>query len=81
MSKYTISYDNLADVLYIIVKKTKATRIVLDDNYIAIRSVNDKICGITIDGYKDRHIDNSWEDNFITKYIPDFNLNELPAVN
>jgi len=81
MSKYIISYDNLADVLYIIVKKTKATKTILDDNFIAIRTNHDKLCGITIDGYKDRHVDHSWKDQFITKYIPDFNVNELPLVS
>jgi len=80
MSKYTISYDNITDVLYIITKKIKATQIVLDDNFIAIRKKDDEICGITIDGYKHRHIDKSWKNDFITKYIPDFDLKILPPL-
>jgi len=81
MSKYTISYDNMADVLYIIVKKAKATQTILDDDYIAIRTIDNDLCGLTIDGFKDRHDDNSWKDIFITKYIADFNLDELPKIN
>ena len=80
MSKYTISYDNITDVLYIITKKIKATQTILDDNFIAIRKNNNEICGITIDGYKNRHTDKSWKNDFITKYIPDFDLKILPSL-
>lgn len=80
MSQYNISYDDFADVLYIIVKKAKATTTIMDDNFIAIRKIGNEICGITIDGYKDRHDDHSWKDTFITKYLDNFDLNELPKV-
>ncbi len=80
MSNYTISYDTITDVLYIIITKTKATQTVFDDDFIAIRRANDKICSLTIDGYKNRHIDHSWKNSLITKYIPDFNLNTLPSI-
>ena len=81
MNNYNISYDNLTDVLYIIIEKEKATKTTFDDNFIAIRKNDNKLCGITIDGYKDRHNDNSWENAFITKYIPDFDLSKLPPLN
>lgn len=81
MDNYIVSYDLITDVLYIIThEKLKATKTILDDDYIAIRKTENKICGITIDGYKDRHINLSWKDSFITKYFPDFNINTLPKV-
>ena len=77
MDKYIISYDDITDVLYI-TKKIKASQTIIDDDFIAVRKNNNEICGITIDGYKNRHEDKSWKNDFITKYIPDFDLKILP---
>ena len=80
MSNYKISYDDFADVLYIVVKKAKATTTIMDDNFIAIRKIGNDICGVTIDGYKDRHEDHTWKNSHITKYLPELDLSELPSV-
>ena len=78
ISDFIITYDDLADTLYISFNKQyKATNTFLDDNFVIVRKKEDKICGITIDGYKDRHIDKSWNDNLILKYLPNFELNSL----
>lgn len=63
-----ISYDSLTDVLYIILNKLKATRTVIDDNFLMIRMNDSELCGITIDGFKNRLMDGSWKNEFITKY-------------
>lgn len=80
MNRYIVSYDIITDVLYILKNKEKANRTILDDDYVAVRKAGDHICGITIDGYKERHIDSSWKDTFITKYFPDFSIETLPSV-
>ena len=80
MNRYIVSYDKLTDVLYILKNREKANRTIFDDDYIAIRKANGHICGITIDGYKERHFDNSWKDDFVTKYFPDFDPKKLPIV-
>jgi len=80
MSNYKISYDVFADVLYIVVRKAKATTTIMDDNFIAIRKIGNDICGVTIDGYKDRHDDHTWNNSHITKYLPELDLSELPPI-
>ncbi|RBQ32426.1 hypothetical protein CRU92_01590 [Arcobacter sp. FW59] len=80
MNKYVISYDSLTDVLYITKEKMKANITQMDDNFIAIRKLNDKICGITVDGYKSRRMDFSWNNSLITKYFPDFDIEKLSKI-
>ncbi len=81
IKNFIISYDDLADTLYISLdKKYKATNTFLDDDFVIVRKKENKICGITIDGYKDRHFDKSWSDNLILKYLPSFELNSLREI-
>ena len=75
-----ITYDDKVDVLYISVNPIKATTTLFDEDFIAVRKSNNILCGLTIEGYAARHIDNSWRDTLITRYIPDFDLTELPQV-
>ena len=72
-SKCKISYDNIADVLYITIKDAKGTA-EFDDDFIAVRKNNNEIISIVIDGFKKRKLDKSWSDDFITRYIPDFDF-------
>lgn len=78
---YRIAYDELADTLYLSVGQPRsATESYLDENYILVRKVENKICGITIDGFLDRHEDNSWRDELITAYLPEFDIHNLDGL-
>ncbi len=78
---FIINYDELADTLYISLDKpNKATNTFLDDDYIIVRQIQNKICGITIDGFKDRHTDKVWNDNLILRYLPNFELETLQDI-
>lgn len=75
---FTVSYDAFADVLYISEGKPfKATETYEDEDYIIVRSLKNKIKGITIDGYKRMKQENIWKDEFILKYLPDFKIKNL----
>lgn len=75
---YRIAYDELTDTLYLSLGQPKtATESYLDENYILVRKIANKICGITIDGFLDRHEDNSWCDELITAYLPEFDTHIL----
>ncbi len=81
IKNFIIKYDDFADTLYISVdKQEKATNSFLDDNFIIVREKENKICGITIDGYKDRHEDKTWNDSFILNYLPNFDINILKNI-
>jgi uncharacterized protein YuzE len=81
LKNFIISYDDLADTLYISLKRQdKATNTFLDDDFVIVRKKENEICGITIDGYKDRHEDKSWNDNLILKYLPSFEINSLRGI-
>lgn len=75
---FTVTYDDFADVLYISEGKPfKATQTYEDEDYIIVRSLNNEIKGITIDGYKRMKQENIWKDEFILKYLPDFKIQNL----
>ena len=75
---FTVSYDAFADVLYISEGKSfKATDTYEDEDYIIVRSLNNEIKGVTIDGYKRMKQENIWKDEFILKYLPDFKIQNL----
>lgn len=75
---FTVSYDAFTDVLYISEGKPfKATETYEDENYIIVRSLNNEIKGITIDGYKRMKQENIWKDEFILKYLPNFEIKNL----
>ena len=81
IKNFIINYDEFADTLYISLDKpSKATKTFLDDDYIIVRQIQNKICGITIDGFKDRHYEKVWSDNFILKYLPSFELKSLQGI-
>jgi uncharacterized protein YuzE len=77
----TASYDELADTLYLSrgVPKRVASSIV-DENYVIVRKVDGVVCGITIDGFKDRHIDHSWRANFVSDYFPDVDIGKIESL-
>ncbi len=74
---YKLDYDNFVDVLYIIKEKQTADKTTFDCNYIAIRSYEDKVIGLTISGFKDRQRDKTWRDSFILDYLKDFDVHLL----
>lgn len=75
---FTVTYDDFADVLYISEGKPfKATQTYEDEDYIIVRSLNNEIKGLTIDGYKRMKQENIWKDEFILKYLPDFKIQSL----
>ncbi|MEI6331230.1 MAG: hypothetical protein WCP16_18460 [Pseudanabaena sp. ELA645] len=75
---YRIAYDEFTDTLYLSEGQPQIpTDSYLDEDYILVRKVNDIVKGITIDGFKDRHNDESWSDDIILKYLPDFRLSSL----
>ena len=75
---FIISYDAFADVLYISKGKPfKATDTYEDEDYIIVRSLNNEIKGVTIDGYKRMKQENIWKDEFILKYLPNFEIQNL----
>ena len=75
---FTVSYDAFADVLYISEGKPfKVTDTYEDEDYIIVRSLNNEIKGVTIDGYKRMTQENIWKDDFILKYLPNFEIQNL----
>lgn len=75
---FTVTYDGFTDVLYISEGKPfKATQTYEDKDYIIVRSLNNEIKGITIDGYKRMKQENLWKDEFILKYLPNFKIKNL----
>ena len=77
---FTISYDELTDTLYISKDKPKKASSFIDENYIIVRKTDNQICGVTIDGFKNRKKDQSWKDDFILKYLPKFHLDDLQLI-
>jgi len=77
---FNILYDEFTDTLYISKDKPKKASSFVDENYIIVREANDKICGVTIDSFKNRKIDNSWNDSFILKYLPNFHLENICSI-
>lgn len=74
---FTILYDKITDTLYISLDKPKKASSFIDENYIIVRKENNQVCGITIDGYKERHDDKSWKDSLILEYLPSFRISDL----
>lgn len=75
---FTVTYDDFTDVLYISEGKPfKATQTYEDEDYIIVRSLNNEIKGLTIDGYKRMRQENIWKDEFILKYLPNFKIQNL----
>lgn len=75
---FTVSYDAFADVLYISKGKPfKTTQTYEDEDYIIVRSFKNKVKGLTIDGYKRMKQENIWKDEFILKYLPNFEIKNL----
>lgn len=77
---FTISYDDFTDTLYISEGMPQKAKSVIDDNYILVRRCDDKICGITIDGFASRHKDDTWDDSLILKYLPTFIVEDLSLI-
>ncbi len=77
---YRIAYDDLTDTLYITGLPRPATDSYLDEDYVLVRSVDGKINGLTIEGFKDRLDDGSWTDTLILKYLPMFNPSCLSSI-
>ncbi len=77
---FTISYDEFTDTLYISKDKPKKASSYIDENYIIVRKTNNQICGVTIDGFKNRKKDQSWNNNFILKYLPRFHLEDIQSI-
>ena len=78
---FNISYDEFTDTLYISKDKPKKASSIIDENYIIVRKSENEICGITIDSFKIRHIDKSWNDNVILKYLPQFHLEDINFIS
>lgn len=77
---YKINYDEFTDTLYISQNKPVKAMSYMDENFIIVRKKDNSVCGITIDSFKGRHEDKSWNDNFILSYFPSFNLRLLSAL-
>ena len=72
-----ITYDDLADVLYIIFKKSISDETSIDDNFVIVRRLSNEIISLTIDGFNARIKEGSWDDSHILKYKDDLNIKEL----
>lgn len=78
--KYNILYDSLADVLYISKgKPKKASETLFDDKDIAVRKLDEKVIGLTIENFLYRKRKTKWENSFIKNYFPDFDFTSLPG--
>ncbi len=72
------NYDNFADTLYISLGSPKRVDTsCMDDNYVIVRKLGEKVIGITIDGFKDRHVDNSWNSSLVLSYFPDADISAI----
>jgi len=75
---YCVSYDELTDTLYIAIgDPALADNFEFDDDYIYIRKDHDRVVGITIDGFMDRHSDGTWNNNLILKYMPNVKISDI----
>lgn len=73
LKPYKVSYDSLADTLYIFNgTPTYTTENQLDENHILVRKINERIFGLTITGFKVR---NNVIMEQIENYLPDLNMN------
>lgn len=77
---FYISYDEFSDVLYISVGHPKKAKSFLDQDYVLVRKIDDEICGLTIEGIRSRLIDHTWNKQLILRYLPDFNITDLNAI-
>jgi len=78
---FNILYDEFTDTLYISKDKPRKASSIIDENYIIVRKNDNEVCGITIDSFKIRHIEKSWNDNFILKYLPKFHLEDISSIS
>ncbi len=77
---FTILYDEFTDTLYISKDKPIKASSFIDENYIIVRKTDKEICGVTIDGFKNRKTDKSWNNHFILKYLPKFDLEDIQFI-
>lgn len=77
---FNILYDEFTDTLYISKDKPKKASSFIDEKYILVRKSNNEVCGVTIDGFKDRQNDKSWDNIYILKYLPKFHLEDIYSI-
>lgn len=66
---YCVSYDKSADTAYLSNGEPICpTDSILDENFILVRFLDDKVQSLTITGFLDRINDGTWDNNHILRY-------------